>query len=374
MTHTTGGPSHNAHSYFRCEEGVVTDYDRNARTLTVETRHSNKTIHDVRVISPYHHYLNGEGIDVNPEIGAICHIAWPSDNTPPFILGFLDAPSVLVSEDGSPQRSTSAAEGSPTDVSFQSRRPPMNPGDIALRTRDDNFIFLRRGGIVQIGATPVAQRIYLPVLNYIKDFAENYEMNTFGGDIQWTVGRQEQDPSGDAPATYVFHLNEFAQDAKATVRIQHLPVSQGDKTAWSVHIAPQGINRDDGSVQNEKYSLLITTGGEKTEIISAGRTVEVKGDDRLTISGSRTVDVSGDCNTTADGNIKSIAGQTHVVGGSIVKQGSEQAASPSVKGDALLQFFATATFIVDPSTSTAVMSPASAAAMQMILSQKVFLE
>lgn len=375
MSRTTGGPSHNRFSHFRCEEGTITNVNRKTYTVTVETRHTSKTVEDVQVLVSYHHYANGEGDHHLPEVGAVCMIAWPSDNTPPFVMGYLGVASVEESSDDAPERSTATAEGSPTDVSFRSRRPKLNPGDIAFTTRDENFIFLRRGGVIQIGATPISQRVYIPVLNYIKDFAENYEMHTFAGDVSWTVGRQEDDPSGNAPATYTFHMNEFAQDAKATVRIQHLPLNGGgDKAAWQVHIAPQGIDRDDGSVESEVYSLVITTAGDKTEIVGGARSVTVEGDDSLTVRGSRTVRVSGDEITTADGKIESIAGGEHVVGGRVVKHGGRGASIPHVKGTQLVQLLSTATWIVDPVANTAVLSPAAIAQLQTILSQKVFLE
>lgn len=374
MARTTGAPSHSRFSHFRCEECTITNVNRKTFTVTAESRHTAKTIEDIQVLVPYHHYANGEGIHHLPEVGAICLVGWPNDNTPPFVMGYLGAASVQQTADGDPERSTVAAEGSATDASFRSRRPQLNPGDIAFTTRDENFIILRRGGVVQIGATPVAQRVYIPVLNYIKDFAENYEMHTFGGDVTWTVGRQEDDPSGDAPATYTFHMNEFAQDAKATVRIQHLPLGGSDKAAWQVHIAPQGIDRDDGSVENEKYSLVITTSGDKTEIIGADRSVHVKGNDELTIDGSRTTDIRGDDVTTARGKIESIASGQNVVAGQIVKHGSRNASIPHVKGTQLVQFLATAVFIVNPTTNTATLSPAAVAQLQTLLSQKVFLE
>jgi hypothetical protein len=199
---TRDAPSHGRYSHFRLEEAVVTDVDRKTYTITVDTKHSSKTVTDIQVGSPYHHHDSGEGIHHLPEVGAICYLAFPSDNTPPFVLTYLGAASVVSTADGTPARSTPDGAGSDTDVSFRSKRPALNPGDIAITTRDENFLYLRRGGIVQIGATPISQRIYIPILNYIKDFCENYEMQTFGGDVAWTVGRQEDDPSGDAPACY----------------------------------------------------------------------------------------------------------------------------------------------------------------------------
>ncbi len=243
MARTADAPSHRRFSTFRCEEGVVTDINRRDWTVTVETRHTAKSPSEVVTLSPYHHFENGEGFHIMPEVGAICMLAWPSDNTPPFIMGYKPAASTTTSED---QENPAGAdlEGEPVDqaVSFRSRRPrDMNPGDIAITTRDENFLMLRRGGIIQIGATAIAQRVYIPVLNFIRDFAENYRMDTFGGDVEWRVYRDEDDASGDAPAEYTFHLNTNAQDEKATVRVRHMALAApGDsqRAAWEVYVAP----------------------------------------------------------------------------------------------------------------------------------------
>lgn len=372
---TPDAPTHSGYSHVRIEECVITNVNRKTWTVTAESRHSAKTVEDIQVLAPYHHYSNGEGIHHLPEVGAICVICWLSDNTPPFIMGYLGAASVTSSQDDGPERSTAAAEGSPTDVSFQSRRPDLNPGDIAMTTRDGNFIYLRRGGVIQIGATSIAQRIYIPVLNYIKDFCENYEMSHFGGDLSWTVARSESDASGKAPATYILHLNEFAQDKKATVRISHLPVPSpggGSKAVWEVKVAPQGIDRDDGSVTGAVYSLLVTMDGKKTEIIGADRSTTIKGNDLLDVTGDRTLTVGGTEKHTVTGDLKLLAGQKAVLAGLLLKLGSEGASEPGVKGQALLTWFASAQWVVAGTVAT--LSPASLTALSQILSQKVFLE
>lgn len=375
MTLSRDAPSHGRASASQFEEAIITDVNRLTWTVSAETKHTNRKVPDIQVLAPYHHYEAGEGFHHLPEVGASCILCWPGDNTAPFIMGYLGAASVEATPDGDPIRSTPDGAGSATDVSFRSKRPNLNPGDMAITTRDENFIYLRRGGIVQIGATPIAQRIYLPILNYIKDFCENYEMQTFGGDVAWTVGRQEDDPSGDAPASYVFHLNEFAQDEKATVRIRHMPLTGpggGTKSAWEIHVAPQNIDRETGEVSNPVYTLMITLEGDKTELIGASRSITVEGDDSLEVRGNRSVTVSGDDTLDAQGKIEHIAGGEAVFGGATVKVGGRGATSPAVLGDQLLQWFASAQFTGTPTTHT--VSPASIAALQQILSRKVTIE
>ena len=354
----------------------MVDVNRKTFTMIVETRHSSKTVYDIQALAPYTHYANGEGFHHLPEVGAICYLAFPSDNTPPFVLGYKGAASVRQSPDDDPERSTTDEQGSDTDVSFQARRPKMNPGDIAMTTRDENFIILRRGGVLQLGATPISQRIYIPVLNYIKDFCENYQLNAFGGDVTWLVERQEDDPGDDAPATYIFHMNTAAQDEKATVRVRHMALAEpggGDRVAWEVKVAPKAIDRDTGEVSGEVYSLEVTVQGDKTEV-TASRTTTIEGNDNLTVQGTRTVDVSDDDVLTAGGAMRHTATGEAVFGGRQVKVGSRGAASPGVLGEVLVEVLASAVYTVNGTTGTATMSPASVAQLQRILSRKVFLE
>ncbi len=377
MTRSHDAPSHAAYSSFCLEEAVIVDVNRTTWTVTADTKHSGRTVPDVQVISPYHHYDTGEGVHHLPEVGAICYLAWPSDNSPPLIMGYIGAPASESSPDGNPIRATNDGAGSHTDVSYRSKRPQLNPGDIAITTRDENFIYLRRGGIVQIGSTPLAQRIYIPILNYIKDFCENYEMHSFGGDVAWTVGREEHDPAGKAPASYVFHLNEFAQDAKATVRIRHLPLAAaggGKKSAWEVHVSPQGIDRDTGDVSSATYSLVLTTDGTQTEVIGADRTVTVTGNDSLSVSGSRKVDVAGEDSLTAAA-VTHIARGRAVLGGAVVQLGSQSAIHPAVLGDMLMTWFASAMWLPTAGPPIPIiLDPTSLGRLATILSTKVTLE
>lgn len=369
-------PARNRYTRFTVEEAYVINVNRRNYTVDVETRHSAKTVADVQCMSPYHHFANGEGIYFLPEVGAICYLAWPSDHTPPFVLGFIGAASVRESDDDTAIRSTSDG-GSRTDTSFKSNRLDLNPGDIALTTRDENFIVLRRGGVLQIGATPIAQRIYIPIKNYVKDFAENYSMMTFAGDVSWTVEPSENDPGGDAPASYTFHMNQNAQDGKASVRVRHYPLNSpgGDeKTAWEVVIAPQNIDRDTGSYSGEVYTLLITNDGKKTELVGANREIRVRGDDKLNVDGKLEVTVGGDETHSVQGSLKLTSSQRAILGSSAQTLiGGDGASHPGVLGDVLVEILSALTLPVAGATAGPP-SPAVIAQFQRLLSRKVLLE
>jgi hypothetical protein len=263
------------------------------------------------------------------------------------------------------------------DVSYQSKRPDANPGDMGFTTRDGSFFKLLRGGVIQIGATNMAQRIYIPVRNFIKDFAENYSLSTASGEVAWTVERPELDPLGKAACTYSFSMLEFGTDKKATVRVRHLPLASGasKKAAWEVTVAPRGIDMLKGSVSSATYTMTVLTDGTQTEMIGANRVVTVKGDDELNVDGDWTV--------TVKGKIKETAPQTTIEGtqtlellGAILKLASTNATEPAVIGTQLLTWLTSAQFVVGAgpaSGSVCVLSPACIATLKNILSSKVFL-
>lgn len=372
MATRDGSPAHGRHSYFRLEQATVTDVNWDTCVVTVQTQHSNKDPEGIQVAAGY---ITAEGdfAGVLPEVGAIAHIAYPSDNTPPFIIGFIGSPAVVAGgDDGSPARmSASTPEGSPTDISYRNNRPRLNPGDQCYRTRDGNHLILRRGGIVEIGATAISKRIYIPINNFIKDFFENYAMHGLGGDLEWLVDRVENDPSGNAPAHWTLRLNEFAQDEKASVQIRHLsPASPGGtKFAWEVVVAPQGITRADGSVSGAKYEMTVALNGDQVEVMGGAREITIDGNDSLTVGGNRTVRVTGNHDLRTEGSIKAVAVGTHDIGGSSIRIGGEDATDPAVLGLALVQFLGSATY--DVAGAVAAMSPASVLQLQGILSRKV---
>lgn len=368
-----GKPSNNAYRQFRLEEATVTGVNRKTWTVDVATRHSAKPVYDIQAMSPYHHYQNGEGIHHLPEVGAVCLLAWPSDHTPPVIIGYLGMPGVSGAEAGGNTPAVTDAAPSNNTVSYQSRRPDMNPGDIALTGRDENFLLLRRGGVLQLGATAMAQRIYIPVGNYIKDFAENYQMQTPAGEMRWSVKRQELDPAGKAAGHWELLLNEYAQDASATVRISHFQTQGRNKSAWDIQVAPQGINRRTGEVTGAVYNLRISLDGDRTEFVGGDHTVTVSGNYSLDVEGNLTTAVGADYSLTAR-TVSAVASGEAVLGGRTVRAGSSTAASPGVLGDMLVQWLAIQQWPVNPNTNCAAPTPAALLALRDILSSKVFIE
>lgn len=365
MAYTAQGPSEASFSPVIIEDATVIDVHKNNYTCSVITVHSSKRFDDVQLGSPYFHNANGEGFSVLPEVGAFCKICRGSDTTPPFILCFIAIPGMRESSDGTPTRST-AEGGSTTDVSFKGRRIDLQPGDQSWSTRDENFVILRRGGVLQIGSTDLAQRIYIPVGNFIHDVCENYAMDSLGGNLRWNVERVENDPGGNAPITYALSLNEFAQDEKASIMVRHMPPgdAEGDnKSAWEVVVAKNKIDRQTGDYSDETYFMQVMFGGKKTEVTA---------DYELHVKGKYTVSVDGDMELKSQGKaLLQGSSEARIKADQIITEGTTllggaDASEPGVLGNQLLTLLTAYATAINAIASGAVQPPTPA-----LLSQKV---
>lgn len=249
------------------ERGRVLTVNIRDFTVDVATEFTFKNKFDIPFMSPYCHQTQGEGMNFMPEVGATCWICTPSEEgKDAFVLGF-----TMVDENGS----------------LRGGRDLMNPGDIQHKTRDGNFVWLRRGGIVQIGSTPICQRVYLPIRNIVQDYAENYELHTPAGDLTWTVARKEEDANGHQACLYTLAAKEFSDDPN-TNPLAVLKVGshgEGNPTILSL------LTRDKGG-GSTATSLEITKDGELNWTVNKF-VLNVKGDAELAIDGLFSLAVKG---------------------------------------------------------------------------------
>lgn len=233
-------------------------------TVDVLSTFDRKFFFDIQVGAPYLHFNNGEGIYVVPEVGALCQVCIPGDSSAPFVQSFVapmevagdpsqpDGPEVIevdqagneqvnkdaMSGSDAPDGTTSRSGSAPyprTDANFSAGRPLGKPGDIYLRTRDGNFIVLHRGGVLQIGATELAQRIFVPINNRIMDVSGEYEHLNTGGTVQWGI---QEGPSVSNPAcqhmeTYRLYANDKYTDIRIAKSKVYYPLGEPDGEAGS---------------------------------------------------------------------------------------------------------------------------------------------
>lgn len=310
----------------------VVDVDMSTYSLTVATEFTKNPLSGISFATPYQHFINGEGIYFMPEVGSLCWLCEPSDGSRPFIIAWAPGQD----------------EGD-----FRSRKESLNPGDIYMGTRDENFLVLRRGGIVQIGGGPLSQRIFMPVQNTIKDLCENYSLQTLAGNLEWTVAREEGTTDGDRPCNLTITAREKASDLKPIAQLQIGSHGEGSDTILSLLVKKSG---EDGA--DTQVSLVLEkTGNVKWEVkkdvtwtvtekftVEAKQDISLKSNAKVKVEGSQGVEVKGaTVKAESDGTLTLKAGGPASVEGSVIQLGGSAASSPFVKGDSLLSWLASHT-------------------------------
>ena len=233
--------------------------------------------------------------------------------------------------------------------SYRAGRDLLNPGDLHFSTRDGNFLYLRRGGIVQIGATPVCQRLFIPIRNIIRDFAENYELGTPGGDLTWLVNRTDEQGDGHRGTLFTLAAKEFADDPnKDPVAVLKMGShGEGNTTILSLETRDKG----GGSV---KTKLEISKSGEVKWVLEKDLTLEIKGDYKTTVKGKMTTTADGEMSFESKASLKGKAPAITLDGGGAKVELSGVA---SINGSAVNIGDATFPVVVDsPSFKTWVMA------------------
>jgi hypothetical protein len=254
----------------RVLEARVLDTSSQTRTVTVITSFDKHRFMDIQAASPYLHYAEGEGFDAIPEVGARCLVCIPSDSSPPIVLAFVAPPEQLdtAAEDAPEGTVGRSTPGYSTTSSYGGGRPPGKPGDIRIRGRNGNFLVLHRGGSLQIGASPMAQTVYVPLRNLMALITGEFELLNPGGAIHWGI-----QPTGDKStqpvshtATYRVYANDKAADIRVSTGKVYDPVEEpfGDAGEENARIA-YGIGPGVGDTEKDNsflvYEVVLAPGG-----------------------------------------------------------------------------------------------------------------
>jgi hypothetical protein len=286
-------------------------------TIDFQSQFDQKQFFDVQVSSPYMHPNHGEGIYVMPEINSKCLVCIPSDGPPPFVLAFI---MPMETKDVPPEEQTSSATASEGST-FAGGRKRAKSGDIIVKGRDGNFVILHRGGVLQVGASEVAQRIYIPLQNIITDISQNYEHHNSGGSINWGIASSSTDDNPETEFRQTFRL--FANDEKADVRLavgkvrQPLPEPAGDSGSVSLYgetvggssdniavelgVVPQGFDAGTGALED------LAQGGTKLKLVFSelgGVFLRAEGKVGLRIKQKLQLDLDDDMNVNAKGFVR----------------------------------------------------------------------
>jgi hypothetical protein len=300
----------------RFMQARVTDVDTRRYTVTVLTEMENREYPDLQCLSPYWHY-QGEGMFVLPDIDARCMICIASDDTPPFIVGFLDIPSMVTQSEVEAQSGLDQPQETSSDAipSFTGAKPRANLGDMGILGRDGNFTFWRKGGVLQEGASAFCQRVYIPIRNQIRDYAENYSLVTVGGDLLFESDRLED--SSDATAGFRVRLlaNEVLSDKKASVYVGAGRL--GDDILVRVAVAPGLIDRSTGAVESPVVDITFGKDGQINAKTTKGLKIDVTGTLEQVVTGTHKTSVTGRHELTATDSTETITGVKKIAAASI---------------------------------------------------------
>lgn len=261
--------------------GRVVNIDLANYTVDVFSQFDQLRLLEIPVSSPYVHSNRGDGATFIPEVGAKCAVCWPGDSSPPFVLAFIMPHETmpLAGDEEAPGGTSSrgSSNQAPTGASFAGGRPRGKPGDMFLRGRDGNFMVLHRGGVLQLGANELAQRLYIPLNNLVMDFAENYALHNSGGSIKW--GIQEGEGESQLPAEWAQTFRVYANEQYADLRVAagrvHNPVPETDRDA----ITDEAVT-EVGKTEPIVYEFTLAKNGFKVEdgspIPSAGNLVKLR--------------------------------------------------------------------------------------------------
>ena len=202
----------------RLELCEVTDVNTTEFTVSLMGVFTHKPHAEMPFASLYCHPDHGGGVYVMPEVGSYAYVFTSADGTS-MLMGFVTNPQSVEGEVFDKNGTPSLIESS-TGPDFSGFRLDMEPGDIAMATKDGNRVVLRRGGIVQIAATGIAQRLYIPVGNVIRDYFERYQARSPQGRIEWGHATILEEDDDTVAVLIEYDFKESIEDTSAAVEVR----------------------------------------------------------------------------------------------------------------------------------------------------------
>lgn len=321
----------------RVFRGTIHAVDKVKYTCTVIPERGGQPISGVQ-LSPTFVNSEGAGSWFMPEVNSIVWLCTGSETSTPFVMASCALPTEYDQNDN---------EEDPNN--YRMNRPVLNEGDHMISSRDGNFIILRRGGVVEIGANQVAQRFYMPIGNLIRDFCENYELITAGGSLTFTNRYEDESWGTDkTPFEFRLQLKDFSQD-EPIIDLGFGRIEEEDDQAVVNGMSGQIVARliinenfkcwvdKDGNVQTLTMgSTTYSRNGPCLEhdfgdhvhevwglcrrVLHANRNVEIGLNDTLSVKGNRTVSVDGNVSETVLGKTtRTLGGETETLNGDFTR-------------------------------------------------------
>jgi len=242
----------------RLMRGVVTNVNPSDWEMDLFVSSTGQTHIDVGIPGTYLH-PDGHGSFCMPEPGAFVWIAEPS-HVDEHVTAL--AYAALMDTAG-----THATGREDLD---------MHPGDQYMGGAGGNRIIVRRGGIIEVRGSPLAQRLYLPIENIIRDIFQNYEMLGVGGHAKWLTGLGEETDAAGVPTVYTMASKRFAGDKMGVVTLTAGNVGMVDENEPDLVFSLAMY--DNGEVDQEKtVGIKVTKDGNVDLMFTGNVTGVVKG-------------------------------------------------------------------------------------------------
>ena len=267
----------------------IVDVDNRRYTATVDTVYTNRDgIPDIPLSCMYAHQRHGGGGYVMPEPGAHCYLFESSDGTK-FLSAFVLNPTTKAQPSANPDGSIGMTGGD-EGPDFSGARPLLENGDIHFCTADGNFMILKRGGILQLGATALSQRLYLPIEDLIRDYCRKYEMLSPLGEVKW--GHATLVAPGEDQETGVLIQGSWYENAQDTefaveVRLGKLDGTTLDTESDGEHVFADGKTTEGYGVlpDNTAGVVSLTINARDTEAVTYKFQLDRDGNHFVAIAG-----------------------------------------------------------------------------------------
>jgi len=271
------------------KEAYIVGYDPDTKLASVIIE-DGRRIDDVQVAVPATS-ARGGGIRYECTIGDACLIGGSKGD--PKVIAFM---GVFDPETGS----------------YDRRAPESTYGDISFGTAADNYIHLRRNGLIEIKSSELCQRTYIPTGAIIQEHFKQYKGLCPGGEISMTARSSRTEEGGGAGAVlYQVQCRGSALDAEMGVSFRLGSVA-GLTEVPEASIAPYHTA---GPVYAElavgfgevAYLFQVTPAGEAVERIDGSHIKHVKGTE-ASLSGAVFKRVEGSVEMQTAGNINVVCG------------------------------------------------------------------
>ena len=208
----SGPQKSGTHSAAAVATGTVVAVYPESRTIDVEVDLSGESdIHsNLAYGTLYTNVATGTHVDFVPEVGAKCLVLTLSDGSDPVVMGWVSAPR---------HGSFAKEDEDEPEEDYMGGRLGLAPGDIAMYNARGATVLLRKGGTLQIGASPLAQTVYIPIDNFIRHFFQNYEAKSLLGTLYWKHGAIKTGDEETSAQLY-WGMKKDVEDSFVTINVR----------------------------------------------------------------------------------------------------------------------------------------------------------